>query len=366
MNKVIYLSCVGIALIIFSYVSQLAYAADAARVPEGVFNNPAPVVKKTPPKTSLPAPVPAKTNTATPGIKQDFNKNLNSHLDKDWVEQTRANNVTDKIHNFSIAPEISNYQYKEPGLMKLKGTMYGIGAEYKNIGGVGHFLGQFPAVLAAQLSYQTGESTYHGATFSGTPVSFGGVPSDVFEGRFLAGYKAQTSQQVAISPYLGFGMRYLDNAKSAPGSYRREQSYLYIPFGADLKVSLQNRWYLTFNAEYDLFLSGKNITHIGDAYTTQQEFDLFYSKITVSQTGGMGIRLSAKLEKDLETIVFFVEPFFRYWNISASNKARWSKHDYDPAHPGVPLPPGTGPGYYVLYEPKNNTTEFGLRVGMRF
>jgi len=262
-----------------------------------------------------------------------------------FVVSTAFAQDTTKINNFSIAAEVSNYKYKEPGVMKVTGTMYGVTGEYLNSGGVGRIKGTIPVQFRARFTYMQGNDLdYDGGYAVGNQhYSFkrGGVHQSYFDTVFAGGFEAKVSEKLFISPYLGFGYRYLldkdDGAKYDRATntlvldYKREQTYYYLPLGADFKIPLGSGWRLAFNGEFDILLRGENTSHIRDGY----------GKREVRQNSGYGVRASTKVEKHLQSVGFFAEPFYRYWNISKSTE------DHG-------------------WEPKNNTNEFGLRIGAIF
>ena len=250
------------------------------------------------------------------------------------VSAASAQDVT-KIHNFSAAAEVSDYKYKEPGLMKYTGTMYGVTVEYLNNGGVGHIKRTIPVQLRARVNYMQGKLKYDGAYWSGEPLKFSGEKQYFVDTIFAGGLEARVSEKFSVSPYMGLGYRYLlDQGNGHPDAYKREQTYYYLPIGADLKISPATTWRVSFNTEFDILLRGENRS---DGHKFRQN-------------SGYGLRASAKVEKNLQSVGIFVEPFYRYWNISKSD----SKYGYD------------GGVWYSIYEPKNNTQELGLRVGVTF
>jgi len=258
------------------------------------------------------------------------------------VSAASAQDVT-KIHNFSIAAEASSYEYKEPGLMKLSGTLYGVTAEYLNNGGVGRIKESMPVQLRARLTYMQGNDLeYDGKLLgSGAPFKRDGEHIYYYDVIFAAGFGIKATEKLFISPYLGVGYRYhldkddgivYDKANSVyVVDPKREQTYYYLPLGADFKIPLGSGWRLAFNTELDLLLRGRN--------TTTSELS---GEHNFRQNSGYGLRASAKIEKHLQSVGFFAEPFYRYWNIS--------KSDMDG----------------IWYEPKNRTQEFGLRIGATF
>jgi len=246
-----------------------------------------------------------------------------------------------KVHNFSVASEISSYEYKESGSMKLSGTMYGLSAEYLNNGGVGRIKERIPIQLRGRFTYMYGKLDYDGylqniRTGERWPYETTGNKNYFFDMAFLGGVQFKLGERSSIAPYSGLGYRYLvdkDNPKD-PYDYKREQIYYYMPVGADWKTPLASGWGLAFNTELDVLLSGRNTSYI---YETSEA-----GKHKFRQKSGYGLRFAAKVEKDLHLLGIFAEPYFRYWDITKSNVVKsW-------------------------IEPKNKTTEYGLRVGVSF
>ena len=65
---------------------------------------------------------------------------------------------------------------------------------------------------------------------------------------------------------------------------------------------------------------------------------------------GYGLRGSVKLEKRFSKFGIFVEPFIRYWHIQNSEEAYAQM----------------GPYVITIIEPKNETREYGLKIGLTF
>ena len=153
-----------------------------------------------------------------------------------------------------------------------------------------------------------------------------------------------------FSPYAGLGYRYLNDDTSGLISstgkygYERESNYYYIPIGADFTIAIKNNWAIGANLEYDLFVIGHQISHLSDVDPSLNDLDN-------KQNNGYGLRGSVKLIKQTESIDFVFEPFFRYWNIGKSDDANLTDED---------VIVGYG------YEPKNNSTEYGLKLAAKF
>jgi hypothetical protein len=91
--------------------------------------------------------------------------------------------------------------------------------------------------------------------------------------------------------------------------------------------------------EYDIFWWGKQKSHLGSVPG--------YYDIENDQDKGYGIRGSIKFQRRGEKVDFVIGPFIRYWNIKDSKTTK------DPA--------GT-----TWIEPKNNSTEIGCQLAVKF
>jgi len=190
-----------------------------------------------------------------------------------------------------------------------------------------------------------------------------GEQQDIFnfsyEIRGLVGYDLPIFKNHLLTPYGGIGFRYLlddgggDTTTTNHYSYDRESTYLYSPIGIDTYSELKDDWAIAVNFEYDLFLSGKQKTHLEDV-------DSNYSTLVNEQKKGYGVRGSCKLIKHIKDADVYIEPFLRYWNIKSS-ETEFIMYD------GAMLPVEDMPGYYWAgVEPKNYTYEVGLKIGANF
>jgi hypothetical protein len=69
------------------------------------------------------------------------------------------------------------------------------------------------------------------------------------------------------------------------------------------------------------------------------------------QKGGFGLRSALKVEKQGEAIDFIIEAFVRYWNIKDSQEADLTRY-------GIKVGTAT--------EPQNKSTEYGLKIALKF
>ncbi len=238
-------------------------------------------------------------------------------------------------HTWELGTEISHIKYEEPGLMEEEGMMYGI---------VGSYTYHDKLMLKAEGKVSWGWVDYTGSTWAGTPLTVNDIPDFMLELRGLGGYDFSIFTASIITPYIGLGYRYLNDDSSGAGGYERESNYFYSPIGIEIVTELDNGWSIGAILEYDLFWWGKQITHLSDV-------SFLYPDIENDQNSGYGYRVSLKIQKKGKKVDFLVEPFFRYWDIDKSEGC----FIFDPTV-----------GYIWVTEPANNSTEYGIKLAVRF
>jgi len=238
-------------------------------------------------------------------------------------------------YSVDIGPEIYHFKYKEPGYMEEEGMFYGVrfGITYRDwpIPELKTSEPDGGGMFRAEGRLAFGRVDYDGALMDGTPYKINGINDLAFEGRLLLGHD-QLSAETLSTLYFGVGYRYLnDDLATDPAGYERESNYLYVPFGFNIDIGQKVGWSLGFGAEFDLFVLGRQESHLSD-------YDPLLPDVDNDQDSGYGYRASVKLQNKSENSVFIIEPFFRYWDID--------KSDVEP----------------LGYEPANETTEFGLEL----
>lgn len=227
------------------------------------------------------------------------------------------------------------FVYKEPGVMREKGSFSSLAGSYTYRDNI---------MLKAETRISVGKVDYKN---SGTMDS---IFDFSLETRGLAGFSVVLSDIYTLTPYSGVGYRYLNDDSSGKitstnaAGYERESNYFYSPLGLENTFLLNDGWSLGLITEYDHLWRGKQISHLSDA-------NLGYEDVTNTQKKGYGLRGSVKVRKEGEQFNLIIEPFARYWKIAKSN-------DSDVIRSGVIW------GYG--YEPKNNTTELGVKVALEF
>lgn len=232
-----------------------------------------------------------------------------------------------------IGLSLSSYQYQEPGIMSLKGSQLGLDL------GISRAM-QGERFMRGEFRYAYGRVDY---SSNGTGSS-SGEPNWYIEARGLMGKDWEINGKV-LAAYTGIGYRYLFNDARGTSStghwgYRRESNYFYLPIGLILRTSLSGRARLVSTLEYDHLLWGKQISRLSDAGAG-------YDDVTNGQGSGYGLKLSVMYESGK----FAFGPYAHYWDIGESDMAFINSN-------GTPV--GIG------WEPKNNTTEFGLKITQQF
>jgi hypothetical protein len=109
-------------------------------------------------------------------------------------------------------------------------------------------------------------------------------------------------------------------------------------------MPLEDDWAIGTSLEYDYFWGGIQKSHLSDNASGIDD-------VENDQKHGFGVRGSIKLQRKSEKLDFIVEPFIKYWNIEKSEETSITAS-------------GSIIGYG--YEPKNNSTEFGCKLAVKF
>lgn len=242
--------------------------------------------------------------------------------------------------------EVSDITYKEPGVMKENGIMYGMVVSYayhNNLHPANYSVND-NWMLKFETRYAYGQVDY---VNSGTVND---IDDNIWEARALAGYDYSVSEAFSLTPYIGIGYRYLKDdlggrvSSTGAHGYKRESNYLYSPIGLEIVKGLADKWSLGLTLEYDLFWQGRQKSYLSNV-------DSGYNDLANRQEKGYGFRGALRIIRRGEKMDFAIEPFIRYWNIEKSDNADWTYY-------------GAVIGYG--YEPTNNSVEFGSRFALSF
>lgn len=236
---------------------------------------------------------------------------------------------------FEAGVDVSYLTYNEPNV-KTKGMMYGLAGSYTYHDNV---------MLKAELRAAYGGVEWDGMTLAGTRVTASNSLNLLGELRGLGGYDFPVLTSSILTPYLGIGLRYVNN-DVLPKPYERESYCLYSPIGAALVTNLGRGWSIGETAEYDYFWWGYQTSHPMDALPG------LTNDIVVHQKNGYGLRGSVTLDKHYKNVVFKGGPFVNYWKVERLNPQT--------------LPYTGSPTGLVWQEPGNNSLEVGIGLGVRF
>ena len=239
-----------------------------------------------------------------------------------------------QTHTIEAGPEISYIKYEEPTVMREKGFMFGGAVSYAY-----HKDFMFKGEGHSSIGYVDYEN-------SGT---IDDIFDFMFEGRVLGGYDFPVLETSVFTPFIGFGYRYLmddsggKTSSTGAAGYKRESNYLYSPIGIETLTKLEKQWYAGIILEYDYFWIGRQISHLEDVSAN-------YDTLENNQNEGYGLRGSVRFLNKGD-FPFVIEPFIRYWKIQKSEEE-------DVIYSGAVI------GYG--WEPKNNSTEIGLKFLFSF
>ncbi|WP_198117836.1 hypothetical protein [Massilia rhizosphaerae] len=244
--------------------------------------------------------------------------------------------------SFSAGIGIASYAYREPGIMKIEGSK--VAAEFGVNGGLAaDYFG------AAALRYVTGNVDYRSDARYGSAAE--SDKRDYYvEARALAGRLLRYGG-LDVAPFAGLGYRYLYNDLRGVNSLgqagnRRTNAMFYLPVGVTLAHALHDGARAEASVEWDPLLHGRQDTRLSDA---QQE----YGDVSSTQRVGFGV----KLHLAYATQHWEVQPYIDYWRIEASDTAPLLVN-------GMPDRDSYGQKY--IQEPRNRTTEAGVKVAYRF
>jgi hypothetical protein len=237
-----------------------------------------------------------------------------------------------KKHTFELGGEISYATYKEPGVLKEKGIMYG---------GVGSYTFHNKIMLKVEGRATFGKLNYY--ALEGVPVPENSNRDYMWEVRGLGGYDFSILKSFIFTPFLGIGYKYF-NDDVLPRPYERESDYIYSPIGIGFITGLGNGWSIGGTGEYDYFWWGKQTSHPID------ELPGLILDIESHLKNAYGLRGSVTLEKRYKKVIFEGGPFIRYWNVK---KLEPVSLNY-----GIPLEPS--------WISKNHSIEVGFKLAVDF
>lgn len=257
-------------------------------------------------------------------------------------QSKRESVVEFRKHSLTFEYERYYYTYTEPSIdVELEDW-------FDSLGGTYTYRPQEGDVLYSKwMDYYSLEGRYAWADLDYTSGATGhdnDVSNKMYEIRGLLGKEFHPVPQVVVTPYGGYGFRYLldeaGNRLTSTGhfGYDRKSHYHYVPLGFFYTYQPNKDWRIVGNAEFDYFVFGVQKSYLGTDAPVPGYFD-----ISNDQKHGFGVRASVKFVKILPVITLGIEPFVRYWHIDDSEIVD---------------------GGWV--EPENKTIEAGVRASVQF
>jgi hypothetical protein len=261
----------------------------------------------------------------------------------------KENHPQDYKHDFTLGLESFHYKYEEStpehkNLMHLKNMKYGVNGSYQ-------FTWQDKLFVRPEFRWAYGHEDYQ--NFRGKKSEMKHIPSMIVEPRLLIGSPLNIISNLTLSPYTGVGYRYKwDDESDIKGKdniagYKRINKLWYVPLGMIFKYDLTDQWHVQGMAEYDFMIEGKQYTYIKNRAP---------SPIMNKQTKGFGLRAELLVGRQFEKVSLSVGPYINYWKIEKSKKT-FSIIEYEP---------NKFANDPTMYEPKNSTTELGLKFNVQF
>jgi len=243
------------------------------------------------------------------------------------------NPFEDRNHKLGIGLDF--WQYKEPGIMKDSGGLYGAEYEFRNV---------FFDYLFTQFSVDLflGRTQYEGRYLSSNE------PLEFEQTNIMASTQAHLGLAIpigngwAVIPKVGVYYRTLTDANDESGAdYQRDQTYFVIPVGLEIVYNTLDYRQFIVGAWVSTSFSGTNKTHLTDVGGDRD--------LTLKQDEGGGFEVYGTYSFNTYYVGFTV----RAWTVEDSEFKDASL-------------PALGPGLTTFLEPKNETVAVGGRVGFSF
>jgi hypothetical protein len=247
----------------------------------------------------------------------------------------------------NVKASTSSYTYREPGLMKMSGTMSGFELDARHTVQDDFFQDLY--FFGANFEYNSGKLNYTGAFQDGTPLKTDA--NDYFYTvSLLGGVRVPLEHSSAYLEFQGgLANRYLHDKGKGKGTYGREETYVYFPFSIAYDTPFAGGWHFRPSFELDIFSSGKNKTHLEDVNPN-------LPTLTFDQSDGRGTKTAVAFTRAFQNYTLLAEAFYQTWSIGNSDKFNYTTTNKDTG--------AEEQGY--LMEPKNTTDIIGLNLGVGF
>ena len=256
----------------------------------------------------------------------------------------------DFTHEFMAGLESYKYHYgettpKQSNFMQYNGVIFGVNGSYELTYKDRVFLRPEARVAYGFTQY----TSYRNPKFPKASV-----PNLTFEPRLLVGGNLYISKNLKLSPYVGLGYRYKSDDsrdivcdKGIPLGRKRISQYYYVPLGSRLTYDFKDRWFIKAMAEYDWFISGRQLSYMKDRYP---------SPLVFKQKKGWGAKGELLVGHHFDKVSVAFGPYMNYWKIAKSNDV-----------PNFTIVAGyPRPFSGIAREPRNVTKEIGVKLNFFF
>jgi hypothetical protein len=242
---------------------------------------------------------------------------------------------------FELGIDAFDYNYREDldgtDFVRDDGKFFGLNAAYVETLGSGWF-------LRAEAT-----SAFGSVDYSSSDGDIKGVDQDVTQVEFHIGRDFLLGGVTTVTPFTGIGGRVLEDhgggeeTESGFAAYDRRVGYTYIPIGLAAAFPFMGRSTLVFTGQY-------NIVVRGEAKSKFSEIDEEFPDLKLKLDGGSGFEAGAMVRMPVGRNTLAFGPFVRHWKIEQS-KSQIFEEEGDQIE---------------FFEPRNSTTEFGLRLTFGF
>lgn len=242
---------------------------------------------------------------------------------------------------FELGIDAFDYSYREklegPDFVRDDGKFFGLNAAYVETLGGGWFLRAKAASAFGSVDYSSSDG------------DIDNVYQDVTQVEFHVGRDFLLGGDTTVTPFTGIGGRVLgdhsggEETDTGFAGYDRRVGYTYIPVGLAAAVPLMGRSTLIFTGQY-------NIVVRGEAKSKFSEIDEEFPDLKLKLKGGSGIEAGAMVRMPNGSNTLSFGPFVRHWKIDQS-ESLVIEEDGERDE---------------FVEPRNSSTEFGLRLTFGF